>query len=52
MSPVHITSEIGQLRAVLVHTPGDELLAVTPRTRKDYLYDDLIDVEAHPRDEE
>ncbi len=45
MSPIHITSEIGQLQAVLVHTPGNELLAVTPRTRKDYLYDDLIDVE-------
>lgn len=43
--PVNITSEIGRLRAVLVHEPGPELLAVTPDTREDYLYDDIIDVE-------
>ncbi|MFQ5703700.1 MAG: arginine deiminase family protein [Gemmatimonadales bacterium] len=29
----------------MVHTPGNELLAVTPGTREDYLYDDLIDLE-------
>ena len=44
MSAVGITSEIGSLRAVLVHTPGKELLAVTPGTREDYLYDDIIDL--------
>ncbi len=44
MSAVGITSEIGSLRAVLVHTPGNELLAVTPGTREDYLYDDIIDL--------
>jgi arginine deiminase len=43
--PVNITSEIGRLRSVLVHEPGPELLAVTPDTREDYLYDDIIDVE-------
>ncbi len=43
--PLHVTSEIGRLRSVLVHTPGPELLAVTPDTREDYLYDDIIDVE-------
>ena len=43
--PVHVSSEIGRLREVLVHTPGPELLAVTPSTREDYLYDDIIDVE-------
>jgi arginine deiminase len=42
MPPVHVTSEIGQLEAVLVHTPGKELEAVTPGNREDYLYDDLI----------
>ncbi|MBC7790539.1 MAG: hypothetical protein H7Z74_11385 [Anaerolineae bacterium] len=42
--PVNVTSEIGRLRSVLVHTPGPELLAVTPSTREDYLYDDIIDV--------
>ena len=44
MSSVRITSEIGALRSVLVHTPGNELLAVTPGTREDYLYDDIIDL--------
>ena len=48
--PVHISSEIGRLRSVLVHTPGPELLAVTPATRDDYLYDDIIDVEAAQRE--
>ena len=42
--PVHVSSEIGALRVVLVHTPGPELLAVTPSTREDFLYDDIIDV--------
>ncbi|MFI5239764.1 MAG: arginine deiminase family protein, partial [Gemmatimonadales bacterium] len=43
--PVNINSEIGALRSVLVHEPGPELLAVTPDTREDYLYDDIIHVE-------
>jgi len=45
VSPVYVTSEIGALRSVLMHTPGAELLAVTPGTRADYLYDDVIDLE-------
>lgn len=48
--PVHVTSEIGRLRRVLVHTPGDELLAVTPSTKEDFLYDDIIDVETACRE--
>ena len=43
--PVRVTSEIGLLHSVLVHTPGNELLGVTPGTREDYLYDDIIDLE-------
>ncbi|MEP7066561.1 MAG: arginine deiminase family protein, partial [Gemmatimonadota bacterium] len=43
--PVHVSSEIGRLRSVLVHLPGQELLAVTPDTREDFLYDDIIDLE-------
>jgi arginine deiminase len=42
---VQVTSEIGKLNAVVVHTPGRELLAVTPRTREDFLYDDIIEAE-------
>lgn len=47
---VDVTSEIGRLRSVLVHTPGSELLAVTPSTREDYLYDDIIDLEIAQRE--
>jgi arginine deiminase len=50
MPRVHVTSEIGPLRAVLVHTPGKELVAVTPENREDYLYDDIIDLESAQRE--
>src|SRR3954464_11668147 len=48
--PAHVSSEIGRLRGVLVHSPGPELLAVTPSNRADYLYDDIIDAEAAQRE--
>ena len=48
--PVNVTSEIGQLKTVLVHTPGRELEAVTPGNRVDYLYDDIIDLEIAQRE--
>jgi arginine deiminase len=47
---VHVTSEIGPLEAVLCHTPGPELLAVTPANREDFLYDDIIDLEHAKRE--
>jgi arginine deiminase len=50
MPRVHVTSEIGPLRAVLVHTPGKELVAVTPENREDYLYDDIIDLDLAQRE--
>ncbi|HLB53617.1 MAG TPA: arginine deiminase family protein [Gemmatimonadales bacterium] len=50
MPPVRVTSEIGPLQAVLVHTPGLELEAVTPGNREDYLYDDLIGLEVSARE--
>src|SRR6266699_2488527 len=50
MPRFHVTSEIGALRSVLVHTPGKELVAVTPGTREDYLYDDIIDLEIAQRE--
>lgn len=46
MPGVQVVSEIGPLRAVVVHTPGKELIAVTPGTLEEYLYDDIIDLEA------
>src|SRR6476660_5824830 len=48
--PVHVSSEIGRMRAVLVHSPGPELLAVTPSNRADYLYDDIIEAESAQRE--
>jgi len=50
MPRVHVTSEIGPLRAVLVHTPGNELVAVTPGNRAAYLYDDIIDLDIAQRE--
>jgi arginine deiminase len=50
MPRVHVTTEIGTLRDVLVHTPGNELVAVTPGNREDYLYDDIIDLELAQRE--
>lgn len=47
---VKVTSEIGALKAVLCHTPGSELLAVTPATREDFLYDDIIDLDLARRE--
>jgi arginine deiminase len=47
---VRVRSEIGALRAVVCHTPGRELLAVTPTTREDFLYDDIIDLELARRE--
>src|ERR1051325_10086732 len=48
--PAHASSEIGRLRSVLVHSPGPELLAVTPSNRADYLYDDIIEAESARRE--
>jgi arginine deiminase len=50
MRPISVTSEIGALRGVLVHTPGLELEAVTPGNREDFLYDDLIGLEVSVRE--
>jgi arginine deiminase len=47
---VHVTSEIGALQSVLVHTPGSELEAVTPGNRAAYLYDDVIETEVAQRE--
>ena len=47
---VSVTSEIGRLQRVLVHTPGPELLAVTPDTRVDFLYDDIINIDDAQRE--
>jgi arginine deiminase len=50
MAGVRVTSEIGRLERVICHVPGPELQAVTPSTREDFLYDDLLDMEAAARE--
>lgn len=40
-SPLHITSEIGKLKTVLLHRPGAELENLTPDTLHDLLFDDI-----------
>lgn len=39
--PLHITSEIGTLKTVLLHRPGAELENLTPAYLKDLLFDDI-----------
>jgi arginine deiminase len=47
---IGVRSEVGSLRTVICHTPGAELLVVTPATRADFLYDDIIDLELARRE--
>jgi arginine deiminase len=39
--PLHITSEIGTLKTVLLHRPGEELENLLPIYLKDLLFDDI-----------
>lgn len=41
MSNIHVTSEIGTLKKVLLHRPGKELLNLTPDTLERLLFDDI-----------
>ena len=41
MSNIHVTSEIGNLKKVLLHRPGNELLNLTPDTLARLLFDDI-----------
>ncbi len=38
---LNVTSEIGRLKKVLVHRPGEELLNLTPKWLKQLLFDDI-----------
>lgn len=50
MSGVAVNSEIGRLVDVICHAPGPELAVVTPGNRRDYLFDDLLDLELARRE--
>lgn len=47
---VGVHSEVGALRAVLVHRPGLALERLTPANRQDFLFDDLVWVERAQRE--
>nr|HPM00407.1 arginine deiminase family protein [Bacillota bacterium] len=38
---LNVTSEIGRLKAVLLHKPGKELERLTPDYLRDLLFDDI-----------
>ena len=38
---IHVKSEIGRLKKVLLHRPGNELLNLTPDTLESLLFDDI-----------
>ena len=39
-----ITSEIGKIKKVIVHEPGQEIEIMTPDTAKELLFDDILDL--------
>jgi arginine deiminase len=39
---LNVTSEIGTLKRVVVHTPGQEVRQMTPALRHDLLFDDIL----------
>jgi arginine deiminase len=41
MQGVNVKSEIGQLKKVILHRPGNELLNLTPDTLEELLFDDI-----------
>lgn len=41
MSCIHVTSEIGVLKKVMLHRPSNELLLLTPENLEELLFDDI-----------
>ena len=41
--PIHVYSEIGKLKTVLVHCPGDEIKYITPSTMDELLFSSLLE---------
>jgi arginine deiminase len=46
MAGLNITSEIGKLKRVLIHSPGPEVEAMTPKEAEADLYNDIIPLSA------
>jgi arginine deiminase len=50
---IEVSSEVGQLKAVLVHLPGQEHRRILPWNKDSMLFDDIIDIEeARPEHDE
>ena len=41
MSKIHVNNEIGKLKTILLHEPGEELHNLTPKHLDDLLFDDI-----------
>ncbi len=50
MAGLNITSEIGALKRVIIHTPGPEIEAMTPKEAEQDLYNDIIPLPAVRRE--
>jgi arginine deiminase len=46
MSGLNVTSEIGALKRVIIHSPGPEVEAMTPREAQADLYNDIIPLQS------
>ena len=42
MMPIHVSNEIDELRAVLVHRPDSGIGRITPRRAEELLFDDIV----------
>jgi arginine deiminase len=52
MAGLNITSEIGKLKRVIIHTPGPEVEAMTPKEAEQDLYNDIIPLSAVSKEHE
>ena len=43
--PVHVTSEVGRLRRLLIHCPDEGIGKIVPRITDQLLYDDIVDLD-------
>ncbi len=44
-SQIYVSSEIGQLQRLIVHSPDAGIGKVVPRKSQDWLYDDIVDID-------
>ncbi|MEZ0610313.1 arginine deiminase family protein [Fibrella sp. WM1] len=50
-SPIHVSSEIGTLRRLLIHSPDRGLGKVVPSKAQDWLFEDIVNLDMMRRDE-